>query len=122
MKKMLIVLSALMLTGGLALAQEPTIYNPVGLNWDANTESDLAGYYVYEAQVADGQVIGEYMVSVPAPLTDFTFTPGSHADGQYYWKLTAYDLAGNESGFSLEVTAEYNVTPPSPPAGCSVVY
>lgn len=105
-----------------ALLQGVTVaaQTPLGLQWNANTESDLAGYYIYEAVSSDGQVIGTYMVSVPAPLTTFTFEPGSHTDGQYYWKITAFDTAGNESGFSIEVTAEFNLTPPEPPTGCSV--
>jgi len=104
--------------GGVALAQ---VGQPTGLQWDANTEPDLAGYYIYEAQMSDGQVIGTYMVSVPAPLTEFTFVD-PHVDGQYYWKLTAFDTAGNESGFSNEVTAAFNAQPPAPPTGCSVKY
>ena len=118
MKNVIALLVVVLLTGGLAFAQMPT---PTGLQWNPNSELDLAGYYIYEAQMKDGQVMGTYMVSVPAPLTDFTFVD-SHVDGQYYWKITAYDIAGNESGFSNEVTADFNVTPPSPPIGCSVVY
>lgn len=119
MKKLGVFLIALYLTGGVVWAQMPT---PIGLCWDANTESDLAGYYIYEAQVSDGQVIGQVHTSVAAPATEYDFTPGSHADGQYYWKITAYDTAGNESGFSNEVTATFNVTPPTPPTGCAVKY
>ena len=118
MKKLVIVVLAVVLLGGVVYAQMPV---PQGLRWDPNSESDLAGYYIYEAQTADGQVVGTYMVSVPAPLTEFLFVD-SHVDGQYYWKITAYDTAGNESGFSNEVTADFNVTPPTPPTGCSVMY
>ena len=118
MKKLLVTLAVLVLLQGVSFAQMPP---PVGLQWDPNSETDLAGYYIYEAQMSDGQVIGTYMVSVPAPLTDFTFVD-PHIDGQYYWKITAFDTAGNESGFSNEVTADFNVTPPTPPTGCSVMY
>ena len=113
-----VAIIAIMLTGGIAMAQTP---NPAGLMWDSNTEADLAGYYIYEAQISDGQVIGTYMVSVPAPLTDFAFVD-PHTDSSYYWKITAYDTAGNESGFSNEVTADFNTSPPAPPAGCSLMY
>lgn len=108
-----------MIMGGVVWAQTS---KPLGLEWDANTESDLAGYYIYEAQVSDGQVVGAFSYPpVLAPLHAITFiTP--HADGTYYWKITAYDTAGNESGFSNEVTAEFNMTPPVPPTGCTVKF
>jgi hypothetical protein len=116
MNQLGMIFVVMLLTGGVAYAAEP-----LGLQWDPNSELDLAGYFVYEAEIADGQVIGTYMVSVPAPLTEFLFVD-SHVDGQYYWKITAYDTAGNESGFSSEVTADFNVVPPVPPTGCSVMY
>lgn len=119
-KRILIVLAVLALLQGVTLQAQT--HNPIGLQWDANTETDLAGYYIYEAHTSDGQVIGTYMVSVPAPLVSFDFPPDSHVDGQYYWKITAFDTAGNESGFSNEVTADFNITPPSPPTGCSVKF
>lgn len=94
---------------------------PKGLEWDANVESDLAGYYLHESTVSNGQVLTTYMVSVPAPLTSFTF-PAGHAEGRFYWKLTAYDLSGNQSGFSNEVTAVFDWTAPAPPTGCTTVF
>ena len=108
-----------LLVGSVVMAQTPI---PTGLQWDPNSEMDLAGYYVYEAQVSGGQVIGAFSYPpVLAPLTEILFiTP--HADGTYYWKITAYDTAGNESGFSNEVTAEFNTTPPAPPTGCTVKF
>jgi hypothetical protein len=118
MKKLVVFMLAMVLTGGLAWADGEL--NPSGLQWDPNSESDLAGYYVYEAQTSGGQVIGTYMVSVPAPLTEFTF-PAGHADGTYYWRITAVDTAGNESGFSNEVWASFNRLPPAPPTGCTIV-
>ena len=37
------------------------------------------------------------------------------ADGTYFWVLTAYDISGNESGPSNEVTASLDSTAPEPP-------
>jgi endoglucanase len=119
MKKIVVILLVMVLTGGIALAQMPI---PTGLQWDANSEADLAGYYVYEATTSNGQVLTAFSYPpVLAPEHSLTFVD-PHADGQYYWKVTAYDTAANESGFSLEVTAEFNVVPPAPPVGCSVTY
>jgi hypothetical protein len=117
MIKVMCVFAVLVLTGGIALAQMPT---PIGLEWDANTEADLVGYYVYEATTSNGQVLTAFSYPpVLAPEHSITFI-NPHSDGQYYWKVTAYDTAANESGFSAEVTADFNLVPPTPPTGCSV--
>ena len=36
-------------------------------------------------------------------------------DGTYFWVLTAYDISGNESGYSNEVTTSLDSTSPAPP-------
>lgn len=69
------------------------------LTWDANTESDLAGYKVY---------VGTRSRTYGPPLdvgkvTSFkviNLLPGT----TYYFAVTAYDTASNESGFSNEVS------------------
>ena len=71
----------------------------ITLAWDANTESDLAGYKVYY-----GTASGSY--GTPVNVGNVTtyqltgLTPGQ----VYYLALTAYDPAGYESGFSNEVS------------------
>jgi len=75
----------------------------VTLRWDANTESDLAGYYVYM-----GTRSGAYAQRVDVSLTNTPNAPevtiGDLVEGStYFFAVTAYDLAGNESGFSNEV-------------------
>lgn len=118
LSSVIIVLVVLFLLRGISFAQD--IYNPLGLQWDANAESDLAGYYVYEATTSGGYTAGTYAVSVPATVTVLPFIDYGlvHADGEYFWVVTAYDLAGNESGFSNEVTAKFDTGPPEPPTGC----
>ena len=69
----------------------------VTLAWDANTETDLAGYKVYY-----GTVPGVY----GAPITIgkiTTYTVTGLAPGTYYFVVTAYTGTGLESGFSNEV-------------------
>jgi hypothetical protein len=69
------------------------------LAWDANTESDLAGYKVHY-----GAASGAYTVHLDVNKVT-TYTVTGLSDGQkYYFVATAYDSAGNQSGFSNEVS------------------
>ncbi len=77
------------------------VYSPgaVELLWTANTEPDLAGYYVYrrEGEGPSARITKE-LLRTPL-LRDATVLPGRI----YAYKVTAVDLSGNESA-------------PSPPA------
>jgi hypothetical protein len=68
------------------------------LEWDPNTEGDLAGYIVYY-----GTSSREYNRDVD--IGDYTScTISGLEDGiKYYFAVTAYDGEGNESAFSKEV-------------------
>ena len=87
--------------------------NSVTLQWAANSESDLAGYRVYQGTTAG--VYGQY-IDVGKVTTH---TISSLQNGQtYYFSLTAYDLSGNESAPSSEVSKNFadpspDITPPS---------
>ena len=73
----------------------------VVLEWDANTESDLAGYKVYW-----GRTSRFYSAMVDVGLnTQFTLTEFPE-EGQTYVAVTAYDQTFNESGFSAELVLE----------------
>ena len=70
---------------------------PVVINWNANTESDLAGYKLYW----DSNSSAPYANSVTVGNTTVynkTFTAGL-----WFIALTAFDNSGNESGYSNEV-------------------
>ena len=88
----------------------------VQLAWDPNTEEDLAGYRLYHR--AEGEQYGTYTHEIAAPDSTVTL---SYPDGRHYWRLTAFDQANNESGFSNEinayVSAPADVTPPAVPGG-----
>ena len=85
----------------------------VTLAWDANTESDLAGYKLYRAPAATGpwtlaQTVGKVTTTTVTGL----------ADGTYFFVLTAFDNktpAPNESGHSNQVTFGADTTPPANP-------
>lgn len=70
------------------------------VNWNANTESDLAGYKVYY-----GTQTGTYGAPVTlGKVTSYTLANVT-AGRTYYFALTAYDTSGNESARSAEVSA-----------------
>ena len=71
--------------------------------WDANQESDLAGYRLYYSTVQGVYVKGQFLQQVGKVTTaqdTIDIEPGEIV----YYTLTAYDTEGHESGFSNEVT------------------
>jgi hypothetical protein len=72
----------------------------VKMSWQANTESDLAGYKVYY-----GTASGTYQNVVDVGNFATAEVDGLTKDATYYFALTAYNTSGNESGYSEEVQA-----------------
>ena len=71
------------------------------VSWNANTESDLAGYRVYV-----GTASGSYSFAGPFEVgsgTSFT-VPNLPVGTTYFFAVTAFDKAGNESTKSAEVS------------------
>ncbi len=71
----------------------------VRLQWDRNSETDLAGYKVYY-----GTASGRYGIPIAAGLQT-NYTVSNLAAGTYYFAVTAINGSGVESGFSNEVSA-----------------
>lgn len=91
----------------------------VTVSWDANSESDLAGYKVYI-----GESSGNYSGNVDVGNV-LQFTWNNLAVGKiYFFAVTAYDAAGNESDFSEEVSIALDppvdTNPPAPPRNVNV--
>lgn len=81
------------------------------VSWNANTEPDLAGYKIYH-----GKSSRNYTVSINVgKVTEYTVDQLSEGVA-YFFVVTAYDLAGNESGYSQEVSAQVLVDDRTPPA------
>ena len=71
------------------------------LTWNANTESDLAGYKVYRA-TASG-VYGAPIATVLGNVTTYQAVDLQFGT-TYFFVVTAFDIAGNESAYSNEVS------------------
>ena len=73
--------------------------NGIALDWNDNTESDLAGYNVYRSDVP-----GENFVKLnDEPLTASEYDDTKAPSGQFsYYRVSAVDEDGNESKFALE--------------------
>lgn len=85
---------------------------PVTLSWNANTEADLAGYKVYQSRVSDS--FTDPPIATLGKVTTYTFTlPQIGVEVPYYFALTAYDLAGNESGRTAPVSKVIAALPPA---------
>ena len=96
LKKLLLVVVVICFSGPAAHADTVT------LAWDANTESNLAGYKLHYGNTPRSQ--GAYTHSVTIGIaTTYTI---SLQPGTYYFALTAYNNVGNESGYSNEVWTE----------------
>lgn len=83
------------------------------LSWAPNTEPNLAGYKIYY-----GTSPGIYGPPIDAGLTATPSAPATAVTGlgagTFYFAVTALDTAGNESGFSGEVSktlASSNMAP-----------
>jgi hypothetical protein len=105
-----------------------TVYDPgdgtaIYLSWNPNTEPDLLGYRVYRAVSTEAdappddayQRLGSGMIDTEVPeYTDNTVVK----DVYYFYRVTAVDQAGNESGrIYSDTVVEVDVTPPAPPLG-----
>lgn len=79
-----------------------------GVRWDANTETNLAGYRIHYGPT----VSGDYTTSVDVGnvLEYLFFTNPSIVDGLYYFAATAYDTDGKESPYSNELFINIDVT------------
>src|SRR5262245_19942503 len=76
------------------------------LAWDPNSESDLAGYFVYF-----GQQSGQYSQKIDAGNVTSTRITNLVAGTTYYFALTAYNTGRLESPFSSEIVYTVPATP-----------
>ena len=73
--------------------------NAVQLNWMPNTEPDIAGYRVWVSNAYDG-VYTQIADVLGTEFIDYGALNGT----TYYYAVSAYDLVGNESDLSMDVS------------------
>lgn len=92
-----------------AIPTKPTAVvskNSVVLTWTAVTDSDLAGYGIYD----NGTLIATVGV-----MSSPTYTATSLADGSHTFTLDSFDTTGNRSVKSSGTTVTVDTTAPSAP-------
>ena len=94
------------------LAFSPALAGSLTIEWDTNTEPDMAGYRVYMS--TDSSTFGltpdqakavATTQDVAFGLTSATFN-GLDPSQTYWFGVTAFDTSDNESGFSNVVSAQ----------------
>jgi len=88
----------------------PALSADVTLAWDPNSEADIEGYGVYFKLGASGPPYDLFGYVTLTELNDpgnpsFAVT-GLVMGSSYYFAVTAYDTAGNESAYSTPVCAQ----------------
>ena len=89
-------------------SNEPTGSTPAAtatasaqFQWDPNTETDLAGYKIYQ-----GTPSGQYglpITTLPASSTSYEAS-GLQKGSTYFFVVTAFDTSGNEGPLSAELS------------------
>jgi hypothetical protein len=91
----------------------------VRLTWSPSSEPDLAGYNIYRSNMAyQFDTIPYTMVSA----AETTFIDTLPIMGMNYYVATAFDNTSNEGGFSNQVEAYIDTTPPIPPLNLAAAY
>lgn len=83
------------------------------ITWNANTETDLAGYNVFykptTATVWTKTTVGK--------ITKWTIDTGILENVEYCAQVSAFDLKANESGLSVTSCDNLDTIPPTTPTG-----
>ena len=89
--------------------------NQVVLSWSSNSEDDLSHYKIYKGDSSPAATLIDSVASNSDG--DTSYVDLNVFNGEvYYYRITAVDLAGNESEFSSEVS----ITPYDPAVGSAV--
>jgi hypothetical protein len=88
----------------------PALSADVTLAWDPNSEADIEGYGVYFKLGTSGPPFDLFgyvsLQELDDPANPVFAVTGLEKGSSYYFAVTAYDTAGNESGYSTPVCAQ----------------
>lgn len=94
----------------------PILFADVTFQWDANTETDLAGYNFYRGTVTGGPYAR--LNTTIITTTTYTDTEAELGVGtQYFYVVSALNTNNLESGFSNEASNYDLGSPPAAPGG-----
>ena len=82
----------------------------VSLTWTENSDGDIASYKIY-ADTSASPVIP--LITVGSTVQSYTHS-GLTNGKRYYYRISATDIAGNESALSSDISACLLYTSPSP--------
>ncbi len=112
-------LTPMVVLGWLALSASPA--GAASLTWNANTESDLAGYKVYRCSLtaptcdrSNGTLTADVRLATRFDLTGTGYgIPGRERK----WFITPYDTFSNESAGTAPIKTDFSspIPPPPPP-------
>ncbi len=87
----------------ITLILNPPSSSSATLTWKANTETDLAGYKVYRSTISGKYDQGNVIEMLRGNVTSYQ-AKNLQFGKTYFFVVTAFDIAGNESGYSNEVS------------------
>jgi fibronectin type 3 domain-containing protein len=101
---------------GLMVTYGPTS-DSLSLTWNQNSESDLAGYYIYRSTIEGGPYT---LIDIIGPVKKYVDI-GLDGGVTYFYVIGAFDEVPNNSPYSNEInfTTLYTV-PPTAPVGLAV--
>jgi hypothetical protein len=87
-------------------------YGVATVIWQRNTEADLAGYYVYEYDPDPANIQSYQRLNTQALTGSGYRVEGLTPGATYYFRMTAVDESGNESGYSATLPVTVMSNPP----------
>ena len=114
MRSLMALLFTLLFSASITFAED------ISFEWDSNTESDIAGYRLYQSNESGVYTFGE---NSPDKVADVPHVAGPTQSatilnvqpGTWYWVATAYDDEGSESDKSNEVVSLVGPPDAEPP-------
>ena len=116
LRRISVILCGLLMMTSMAMAQEVTsITSCDKAHWQANSESDLAGYRLY---ISKNGVVLPFVTVAKDQTSILCSTLGIVEDGEYLVAITAFDTSNNESTRTVANGLKWpDLTAPTPPSG-----